>query len=120
MKKSSTLACYILYMYRGLAVLLIGILACAGLLHSLIPHSHGEEHESGMAETVVWASLHSAVLQDSKKAPLLPLLSYTLTLLVVCTAFALLPVCTPALARVRDKRTGECLRRGINKYRSFG
>ena len=107
-------------MFRKRTVLaMIGImLACTllsgGLVHALVPHSHGDDHRG---EAPIWIDLHGSLLHDAKK--FLAIVDESLLLFVIALIVIRARRAPLAFATVLDPIVGEPLRRGIHAHRAF-
>lgn len=110
------------------SLILVMALGGGGLLHAIVPHSHGDDHGSGQNhESAVWTGLHGALSHEQKKFLLAIVATIAIvTLGIILNTFSAFRVsmaylrAVSSLARVRDPNAGELLRRGIHPYRKFG
>ena len=109
-----------------LAIAVIGALMFGGVLHSVIPHTHGyaeddHQHEQN-EESALWTSLHSALRHEDKKSLLLviAMLNTGLFAILVIAQVPQSAISVLQNARIHDPLFGEYLTRGIAKYRRFG
>ena len=121
-----------MFRYRNsfavLALLLVVAVMSGGLLHALIPHSHGngDEHSGGAGESIIWQIFHSALQHNDKKALFTLIEPLVLTVLAVITAHILNAVGSILYTRdfsdprVHDGSRMSALRRGVFRYRVFG
>lgn len=104
------------------AAFVIFILLVGGLFHAAVPHSHGSHSHSATDGSVIWKELHSSLRHEDKKA------AYMLVETAVLTVATLIPnvaehvsyAQTSDDAALQEPGAPPELRRGIEKYRTFG
>ena len=105
---------------RRSALLLLALATAFALLsgsltHALVPH----EHTHGGEATQIWQDLHATLQHQGRAAFAIVVSALTVTLLVLVSVSARL-LAFGRLVLPYDPVQGEALRRGINRYRTFG
>lgn len=101
-----------------LGLLLVLCVVSAPFLHAVIPHKHS--HAGGEGVDIVWASLHSGLHAEDRKA--FDGMVSVLALFALCASFvSVFFITAPAYApaRRRPDRLALLLKRGILPYRAF-
>ncbi len=104
-------------MTRRIGGIVFGIILVASLLsgsvvHALVPHEHGEDHDHH-SESIVWQSLHASLRHEDKKA--LPFFDSFATVGTVFLATIISVRMFSYTVAIADE-----IRKGIVPYRRFG